>query len=43
MLIQERQIERLLQPALEIFLRNAAGKLKRGDEFFVVVFSALHR
>jgi len=41
--IQERQIERLLQPTVEIIFRNAAGKVERGDEFFAVVFSALHR
>ena len=45
--IQEAKVERLFQPTVEpgrraIMLRDAVGKLKRGDEFFAVVFFALH-
>lgn len=34
-------MERILQPMVEIILRNAAGKLEMSEEFLGVSFSAL--
>lgn len=41
-LAEEVEAERLLEPAVKIFLRDAGGQLETGEGLSGVVFSALH-